>query len=127
MTAPAAVDTTLERLRSVLGQEKHFLMSGRTHEAAELIGEKMNALEAFHHLLEDPASTGLVAARRDSIEDILGMARENAAHFAAVRNGLSRAVSRLEALSDDAYVGAYRHDGGQTPFSKASGNYSKKV
>ena len=127
MTAPAAIDTTLERVRSVLEIEKDLLTSGRAHEAADLIGEKMTALEAFDQILEDNASAPLIQARRRSVETILAMARENEAHFTAVRNGLSNVVARLETMSNDAYVGAYQQGGGQTPFSKASGNYSKKV
>ena len=123
MNATQSMSATIDRLKNILAEEREMLLAGMAHEAAGLVSEKMAALEAFDAML----GPGSAAAYQRDIEAVIGMAKENAAHFSAVRNGLASAISRLGNLSDDSYVGAYGQGGQRTAFTKASGGYLKKA
>lgn len=55
------------------------------------------------------------------------LARENAVYFEAIRNGLRSAITRLEAMHANAYVGSYGAHGQQLAFPQATGAYRKKA
>ena len=114
-------------LMDILKAEKILLQSGRAQDSVSLIEDKMNAMQAFEAAFEaQPQNTISIQQRRD-IQAIFDMAKENSAHFEAIRNGLSNAITRLETLHGSAYVGSYNHDGGKVPFSGATGQYQNKV
>ena len=97
------------------------------HERELLMGEKMSALQVFDDVVLNRAATGLQDGHRRRVEAIIALAKENAEHFKAVRNGVRNAIDRIGARTENAYVGAYNATGGQTPFRNATGGYLKKV
>ncbi len=117
----------VSELRGVLEAEREALRTGRAQEAAGLVNEKMDALKAFDAIIVAAQNMPDRSELRGDIEGIVSLARENASHFTAVRNGMSNAISRLNSLSDTSYVGSYTASGAKTPFPKAAGGYVKKV
>lgn len=123
----SAIYNSVTDLRDVLEAERAALISGHAREAVALMDRKMQALKAFDAIVEGAGSMPANSGLRADIEDIVGLARENASHFAAVRNGMNNAVTRLNSMSDTSYVGSYNANGARTPFPKASGGYVKKA
>ena len=123
----AMTDPVFVRLADVLEHERELLLTGQAASAAALIEEKMLALQDFESLLEstDVATTPLGVRR--AIEAIIQMAEENAAHMEAIRNGIRRAISRIEAITSSAHVGSYRYDGVQISFTNATGAFNRKA
>lgn len=121
------IENAVATLESVLTRERDLLMTGRARETAELVGEKVSALQVFDDLVVNRSSGTLKDGLRRRVETVIGLAKENEQHFTAVRNGLRSAISRIETMTDGAYVGAYNVAGGQTPFRNATGGYVKKV
>lgn len=121
------IEEALSTLEDVLVRERELLLSGRARETANLIGEKISALEVFDAVVVNGAENRLRDGQRKRVDAVVGLAKENATHFTAVRNGLQNAISRIESMTDGAYVGAYGANGGQTAFPKATGGYVKKV
>ncbi len=111
----------------VLELERELLTSGRAGEAADLIQEKMIALQDFEALIALKGMGGASREKRQLIERIVQMAEENAAHMDAIRNGIRRAISRLESLNTGSQVGSYGRGGAQLSFSNAVGTYNRKV
>jgi prophage DNA circulation protein len=121
------IESVSERLNAVLLLELDLLKSGRASEAAALIEEKMNALQAFEEHLQKISLPKISSDERQAIEAVVRMAEENAAHLTAIRNGVRHAVQRLEALNSSVHVGSYRRDGGQISFTNATGAYNRKA
>lgn len=114
-------------LTDILELEREFLQSGRAAEAAGLIEEKMTALQDFEALIESNGLAGASLETRRAVERIIQMAEENASHMEAIRNGIRRAISRLESLNTGAHVGSYGRGGAQLSFSNATGAYNRKA
>jgi uncharacterized protein (DUF2342 family) len=111
----------------VLQLERELLTTGRATEAASLIEEKMLALQDFEALIALKGLGGASPEKRQVVERIVQMAEENAAHMDAIRNGIRRAISRLESLNTGAQVGSYGRGGAQLSFSNAVGTFNRKV
>lgn len=114
-------------LMDILEREQVLLKSGRAAEVAELIGEKMIALQNFEQFLQIGGLRAVAPETRRGIERIIRTAEENAAHMDAVRNGVRHALTRLESLNTDAQVGSYGRGGAQLSFSNATGSFSRKA
>jgi uncharacterized protein (DUF2342 family) len=114
-------------LSGVLQLERELLTTGRAAEAAGLIEEKMRALQDFETLIGSKGLAGAPPETRRAVERIVQMAEENAAHMDAIRNGVRRAISRLESLNTGAQVGSYGRGGAQLSFSNAVGAYNRKI
>jgi hypothetical protein len=123
----AMMEPALRRLAEVLEQERELLLTGQAAGAADLIEEKMLALQDFESLMESTDIGALPLGTRRGIEAIILMAEENAAHMEAIRNGIRSAISRLESLTSSAHVGSYRRDGGQISFTNATGAFNRKA
>ncbi len=123
----AMMEPALRRLAEVLEQERELLLTGQAAGAADLIEEKMLALQDFESLMESTDIGALPLGTRRGIEAIILMAEENAAHMEAIRNGIRSAISRLESLTSSAHVGSYRPDGGQISFTNATGAFNRKA
>ncbi|MEE2878912.1 MAG: hypothetical protein VX593_07900 [Pseudomonadota bacterium] len=102
-------------------------MSGRARETAELVSEKISALQVFDDVLLNAKTRNISNSQQRRVELVIRLAQENAQHFTAVRNGLKSAINRIGAKAENSYVGAYNAAGGQTPFRNATGGYVKKV
>lgn len=124
---PFMSDPVFARLADVLEHERELLLNGRPADAAALIEEKMLALQDFESLLESTDMSGAPLNKRRAIEAIIQLAEENAAHMEAIRNGIRRAISRLESITACAHVGSYSRDGGQISFTNATGAFSRKA
>lgn len=123
----AMKDPVFVRLADVLEHERELLLTGQAANAAALIEEKMLALQDFESLLESTdVATAPLGVRR-AIEAIIQLAEENAAHMEAIRNGIRRAIHRLEAITTSAHVGSYRFDGAQISFTNATGAFDRKA
>ncbi|MFN7101293.1 MAG: hypothetical protein ACK4N1_01590 [Pseudorhizobium sp.] len=114
-------------LSDVLERERDLLQTGRAAEAAGLIEEKLAALQNFEALVESRRLGGASLETRRAIERIIQMAEENASHMEAIRNGIRRAIQRLERLNTGAQVGSYGRGGAQLSFSNATGTFSRKA
>ena len=114
-------------LMDILAREQVLLKSGRAAEVAELIGEKMIALQNFEEFLQTGGLRTVAPETRRGIERIIQTAEENAAHMDAVRNGVRHALTRLESLNTGAQVGSYGRGGAQLSFSNATGSFSRKA
>ncbi|MCA8901812.1 MAG: hypothetical protein KDA53_11230 [Hyphomonas sp.] len=119
---------TTSHLRDLLMQERGLLLSGRAREAAELVQSKLDATERMEsYLAPDGEGSAIAAAHRREIEEIVKLAKENSAHFEAIRNGLRHAIERLETMHANAYVGSYGQDGAKLAFSGVAGSYLRKA
>ena len=127
MTNTYNAQHVLDRVESVLMAEKQLLLSGQAHRLAEMSHEKVAAMNAFDGLLQAGGDHLRQASIKRQVEGIVGVAKENAVHFLAVQNGLQSILKRIGNASQDSYVGAYQSNGGQTPFTHATGGYSKKA
>jgi len=114
-------------LMDILEREQVLLKSGRAAEVAELIGEKMIALQNFEYFLQTGGLRTVAPETRRGIERIIQTAEENAAHMDAVRIGVRHALTRLESLHTGAQVGSYGRGGIQLSFSNATGSFSRKA
>lgn len=114
-------------LTDILEREQVLLKSGRASEVAELIGEKMIALQNFEEFLQTGGLRTVAPESRRGIERIIQTAEENAVHMVAVRNGVRHALTRLESLNTGAQVGSYGRGGAQLSFSNATGSFSRKA
>ena len=123
MMSGTQLDSALDTMEEILVKERDLLLTGRAAETADLVKEKMSALQVFDSMLIGQSQENLAAGQRNRIEKVVSLARENSLHFSAVRNGLKSAIGRLESLTENAYVGSYRLDGERTPFPKATGGY----
>jgi hypothetical protein len=114
-----------ETLIDILELEQELLTSGRAAEVAGLIEDKMKALQDFEALIEAGGLANATAQTRFAIERIVQMAEENASHLEAIRNGIRRAIARLESLSGDTQVGSYGRGGAQLSFTNATGTFNR--
>ena len=114
-------------LKALLITERELLVTGRAREAAELIVEKTTALEQVEAAMTPASVAGMADATRRAIREVMNMARENAVYFEAIRNGLRSAISRLEGMHNNAYVGSYGLNGQKLAFPQATGAYRKKA
>ena len=112
-------------LIDILELEQELLKSGRAAEVAGLIEDKMNALQDFEALLESGSLANATEQTRFAVERIIQMAEENASHMEAIRNGIRRAIVRLESLSSDTQVGSYGRGGAQLSFTNATGTFNR--
>ncbi|KCZ52190.1 hypothetical protein [Hyphomonas pacifica] len=127
MTDTINAQDILDQVETVLMAERQLLVSGQAHRLAEMSQEKIAAMNAFDGLLQNGIDYLREVPIRHQIEGIVGMARENAIHFLAVQNGLQSILTRVGNASQESYVGAYQSNGGQTPFTHATGGYSRKA
>lgn len=123
----AMTDPVFLRLAEVLEQERELLLTGQAARAAELVEEKMLALQDFESLVESADLRAAPLVTRQAIEFIIQMADENAVHMEAIRNGIRSAISRLERITSSAYVGSYKKNGAQISFTNATGAFSRKA
>lgn len=112
-------------LTDILELEQELLTSGRAAEVAGLIEDKMKALQDFEALLQSGGLAGASLDTRRAVERIIQMAEENASHMEAIRNGIRRAIARLESLSSDTQVGSYGRGGAQLSFTNATGAFNR--
>ncbi|MCF6329223.1 MAG: hypothetical protein L3J02_05440 [Henriciella sp.] len=127
MTTTTDDNNAINGLMDILEAEKTLLQSGRAQDTVSLIEDKMSAIQAFETAFEAQSQNSISSLQHRNIQAIIKMAKENSAHFEAIRNGLSSAITRLEALHGSAYVGSYKQDGEKIPFSGATGRYLSKV
>ncbi|WP_084420358.1 hypothetical protein [Henriciella litoralis] len=127
MTDIQRAEDALETLRDILREEHDALLAGRAGTASALLPAKMKAMEVFDEVTSNQELIRKTPGFRERLGEIVTLSKENAAHFAAVRNGVNSVISRMSTMSTTAYVGAYGADGGKTAFSKAVGGYEKKV
>ena len=115
------------RLKDILAIEKDMLLTGRARDAISLMDEKLDAITSLESALADPEMRAMVADHQSILQSIAISAKENAAHFIAVQNGLRHAIDRLQSLHASAYVGSYGRDGGKVPFTEVTGQFRKKA
>lgn len=127
MSAQPSPDSVLSNLLGLLEAEHDALKAGQASKASSLLQPKMEAMQAFDLLVEDPARLRGVPDVKIRMERIVRLATENANLFSAVRNGVGQAVTRVSDSSAQSYVGAYTAAGEKTAFSKATGGYAKKA
>lgn len=127
MSAQTSPDSVLSNLLELLEAEYDALKAGQASKASSLLQPKMEAMQAFDLLVEDPARLRGVPDVKIRMERIVRLATENANLFSAVRNGVGQAVTRVSDSSAQSYVGAYTAAGEKTAFSKATGGYAKKA
>ncbi|MEL6829407.1 MAG: hypothetical protein AAFO63_04650 [Pseudomonadota bacterium] len=123
----ATLEQAMSDLKAVLAEEGEMLQTGRAHEAATLINQKLTAIEAFEITFGAKELSEVTIEQRESLKFIAELAEENARHFEAIRNGLTNVISRLQSADSTAYVGSYGRQGGKVAFPDASGGFSKKV
>ena len=127
MNNPQAFDQTMDRLEQVLAAERQCLAMGQVHVIAELTAEKADAMQALDRLMRERPASSSGPEIGPRLKRIVRAAQENAQHFGAVQQGLRKLTERVSGATQDAYVGAYQANGLQNPFTKATGNYQKKV
>jgi hypothetical protein len=127
MSAQTSPDSVLSNLLELLEAEHDALKAGQASKASSLLQPKMEAMQAFDLLVEDPARLRGVPDVKIRMERIVRLATENENLFSAVRNGVGQAVTRVSDSSAQSYVGAYTAAGEKTAFSKATGGYAKKA
>ena len=115
------------RLQNILAIEKDMLLSGRARDAISLMDEKLDAITSLETALADTEMRAMVNDHQSILQSIAISAKENAAHFVAVRNGLRHAIDRLQSLHASAYVGSYGRDGGKVPFAEVTGRFHRKA
>ncbi|MEQ9505264.1 MAG: hypothetical protein RLO80_03260 [Hyphomonas sp.] len=120
-------EAVFQRLGDILELERELLQTGRAAEVASLIEEKMEVLQDFEAIIETNGLSGVSHQERRSVERIVQMAEENAAHMDAVRNGLRHAIRRLENINSEVHVGSYGRGGSQLSFTNATGNFYRKA
>ena len=123
----ATEDPRFIRLATVLQQERELLLTGQAARVAELVEEKMSALQDFESFLEGAKAGVSPAGIRTAIDAIIQFADENAVHLEAVRNGIRSAISRLEGIAASTHVGYYRRNGAQISFTNATGAFNRKA
>ncbi|KDA01832.1 hypothetical protein [Hyphomonas oceanitis] len=115
------------RLQNILAIEKDMLLSGRARDAISLMDEKLDAITSLETALANPEMRAMIDDHQSILQSIAISAKENAAHFVAVRNGLRHAIDRLQSLHASAYVGSYGRDGGKVPFAEVTGRFHRKA
>ena len=121
------ISEEIARLKDVLEQERHFLLSGQPLETATLLGVKLAAMEELEKAFGSLAPEDIPSPYRREMAGIVEAAKENAIHFEAVQNGLRQAISRMESLHASAYVGSYTQTGGKVAFTEVTGQFLKKA
>ena len=117
----------IARLKQTLAQERQLLLSGQARETAALLSGKLSAMEELERAFGSLEPDTVPAAFRDDMTEIVRLARENAVHFEAIRNGMRRAIERLESFHANAYVGSYTQTGGKVAFTDVRGQFLKKA
>ena len=115
------------RLQNILAIEKDMLLTGRARDAISLMDEKLDAITSLESALGDPEMQAMITDHQSILQSIAVSAKETAAHFIAVRNGLRHAIDRLQSLHASAYVGSYGRDGSKVPFTEVTGQFRKKA
>ena len=115
------------RLQNILAIEKDMLLSGRARDAISLMDEKLDAITSLETALANPEMRAMIDDHQSILQSIAISAKENAAHFVAVRNGLRHAIDRFQSLHASAYVGSYGRDGGKVPFAEVTGRFHRKA
>lgn len=121
------IQTAALDLEDILINERQLLLAGRARDAAELSGEKLTALEAFENAFGARTPVAVSPQTRQLILDVIQLSEENALLLNAVRNGVRSLIARFEGPAGDAFVGSYRIGGRQVAFSRATGQYFKRV
>ncbi|MBU1288814.1 MAG: hypothetical protein KJ871_13940 [Alphaproteobacteria bacterium] len=125
-----ATDSILDkatRLQDILAIEKDMLLTGRARDAVSLMDEKLGAITSLESALADPELRAMIEDHQGLLRAIAKSAKENAAHFDAIRNGLRHAIDRLQSLHAGAYVGSYGRGGQKVPFTEVTGQFHKKA
>ena len=123
----AHIEDRLTELKNALVEERRLLLSGQARDTVGLLPAKLSAMEDLQTAFGSLEPDAVPAAYREDIAGIARLARENAVHFEAVRNGMRRAIQRLESLHASAYVGSYTQTGGKVAFTEVTGRFLKKA
>ncbi len=123
----ALIEDRLAELKDALVEERRMLLSGQAKDTVALLGGKLQAMEDLQNAFGSLEPDAVPPAYRDEVAGIAQLARENAIHFEAVRNGMRRAIQRLESMHASAYVGSYTQYGGKMAFPEVTGGFLKKA
>jgi len=109
----ALIQQEISRLKDALIEERQLLISGQPRETIPLADIKLAAMDELQNAFGtlDPADVPVMY--RQPMTEIVVLAKENAIHFEAIRNGLRSAIRRLESQHANAYVGSYTQVTGQ--------------
>ena len=123
----AQIEARLAELKDALIEERRLLLGGQATDTVALLPVKLQALEELQSAFGHFEAAAIPPAYREEVAGISKLARENAIHFEAVRNGMRRAIHRLESMHANAYVGSYTPSGSKMAFTEVTGRYLKKV
>jgi len=123
----ALIQQEISRLKDALIEERQLLISGQPRETIPLADIKLAAMDELQNAFGtlDPADVPVMY--RQPMTEIVVLAKENAIHFEAIRNGLRSAIRRLESQHANAYVGSYTQTGGRVVFTEVTGQFQKKA
>jgi hypothetical protein len=123
----ALIQQEISRLKDALIEERQLLISGQPRETIPLADIKLAAMDELQNAFGtlDPADVPVMY--RQPMTEIVVLAKENAIHFEAIRNGLRSAIRRLESQHANAYVGSYTQTGGGVVFTEVTGQFQKKA
>ncbi|KJS26222.1 MAG: hypothetical protein VR75_07955 [Hyphomonadaceae bacterium BRH_c29] len=123
----ALIQQEISRLKDALIEERQLLISGQPRETISLADIKLAAMDELQNAFGtlDPADVPVMY--RQPMTEIVVLAKENAVHFDAIRNGLRSAIHRLESQHANAYVGSYTQTGGRVAFTEITGQFQKKA
>lgn len=123
----AQISEEITRLKDVLEQERHYLLSGQPLETATLMEAKLAAMDGLERAFGSLEPDDIPSLYRRDMAGIVQAAKENAVHFEAVQNGLQQAISRMKSLHASAYVGSYTQTGSKVAFTEVTGQFLKKA
>lgn len=123
----AGIREEIDRLKQALEDERTLLLSGQARETASLMAVKLAAMEELEKAFGTLEPDDVPALYRDDMIGVVRLAKENAIHFEAIRNGMRRAIHRLESMHANAYVGSYTQTGGRMAFTEVTGGFLKKA
>lgn len=112
MPAEPSVRDVIERLRTILGEEKSLLLSGKYSSLGEITAEKEKLAALLDRLLLAPANAAQAPAFRKRIAAVIKLAQENEQLLRSAKAGVSFAQARLkEIINRQRNVGVYSESG----------------
>lgn len=123
----ASIQSEIEGLKETLTLEREYLLAGRARETLTLTEAKLSAMNSLETAFGSFDLGSVPHVYRADMAEVVMMAKENAVHFAAIQNGLRRAIERVGSQHANAYVGSYTQTGGKVAFTEVTGHFLKKA
>jgi hypothetical protein len=123
----ALIQQEISRLKNALIEEKQLLIAGQARETIALTDIKLAAMDELQNAFGTLDPVDVPVMYREPMTEIVVLAKENAIHFEAIRNGLRNVIHRLESQHANAYVGSYTQTGGRVAFTEVAGQFQKKA